>query len=451
MAIPASGVISLSTVQTEFGGANPISINEYYAGGTYVPAGTSGTYGAVPSSGTISLQNFYGTAAGYTYWYLNQTSSAGNSKGASGIDGSGNLYTANNGSSNAPTFTKVATLGAAQFSRRFTSGYYAGMATAPSGNSYISGSQGSAGFVVKYNSSGTLQWQRSVSSASGSVNIDAICVDPSENVYILGTDTNGPVTFLICFDSSGTKLWGRQISTGGAVEGRTAISYYDAGTSTGVVGLFIASTGSYNGVCAFTYSTAGTYNGGVSLGDVTRSVSNNYIGVAYASPYFAFTCLAYNAAFTTTYQTTITFDTNIGWQKELTNGGLTNYNDSIATDGSNFYTVGASPSDLNVVKFSNSGTVSSQRLVTAVTGLAASVTSDGSVLSIGVGAFGAGSFLVKAPLSMAFGSAGSRTATTSTYAAAPISQTDSIGTQTTATSAYTEAAYTSTQTLTQLT
>jgi hypothetical protein len=63
MAIPSSGPISLTDVQTEFGGANPIGINEYYAGGTYVPAGTSGTYGAVPSSGTISLQNFYGTSA----------------------------------------------------------------------------------------------------------------------------------------------------------------------------------------------------------------------------------------------------------------------------------------------------------------------------------------------------------------------------------------------------
>lgn len=63
MAIPSSGAISLSTIQTEFGGSNPISLNEYYAGGSLVPAGTSGTYGAVPSSGAISLQNFYGTTA----------------------------------------------------------------------------------------------------------------------------------------------------------------------------------------------------------------------------------------------------------------------------------------------------------------------------------------------------------------------------------------------------
>lgn len=62
MTLPSSGPLSLSDIQTEFGGSNPISLSEYYAGGAYVPAGTTGTYGAVPSSGTISIQNFYGTS-----------------------------------------------------------------------------------------------------------------------------------------------------------------------------------------------------------------------------------------------------------------------------------------------------------------------------------------------------------------------------------------------------
>lgn len=62
MTLPTSGPLSLNDIQTEFGGSNPISLNEYYAGGANVPAGTTGTYGAVPSSGAISIQNFYGTA-----------------------------------------------------------------------------------------------------------------------------------------------------------------------------------------------------------------------------------------------------------------------------------------------------------------------------------------------------------------------------------------------------
>jgi len=57
MALPASGPISLSMIQAEFGGANPISLSEYYKNGTYV---TATDYAPnVPTSGTISLSNFY--------------------------------------------------------------------------------------------------------------------------------------------------------------------------------------------------------------------------------------------------------------------------------------------------------------------------------------------------------------------------------------------------------
>lgn len=63
MAIPSSGPLSFTTIQTEFGGSNPIGLNEYYAGGGLVPSGTSGTNGPVPSSGAISVSNFYGTTA----------------------------------------------------------------------------------------------------------------------------------------------------------------------------------------------------------------------------------------------------------------------------------------------------------------------------------------------------------------------------------------------------
>jgi hypothetical protein len=63
MPLPSSGPLTLADIQTEFGGSNPISLSEYYAGGGLVPAGTTGTFGAVPSSGAISIRNFYGTSA----------------------------------------------------------------------------------------------------------------------------------------------------------------------------------------------------------------------------------------------------------------------------------------------------------------------------------------------------------------------------------------------------
>jgi hypothetical protein len=61
MAIPGTGSISFSQIQAEFGGANPISLSEYYAGGSYTIAGTSGTNGAVPGSGVVSISKYYGT------------------------------------------------------------------------------------------------------------------------------------------------------------------------------------------------------------------------------------------------------------------------------------------------------------------------------------------------------------------------------------------------------
>ena len=58
MALPSSGPISLSMIQTEFGGANPISLSEYYKNGPYVLATDYAPN--VPTSGPISLSNFYG-------------------------------------------------------------------------------------------------------------------------------------------------------------------------------------------------------------------------------------------------------------------------------------------------------------------------------------------------------------------------------------------------------
>jgi hypothetical protein len=62
MTIPSSGPLSLSDIQTEFGGSNPISLSEYYAGGANVPSGTTGDSGPIPSSGTISMGQFYGAS-----------------------------------------------------------------------------------------------------------------------------------------------------------------------------------------------------------------------------------------------------------------------------------------------------------------------------------------------------------------------------------------------------
>ena len=59
MALQASGAISLANIQTEFGGSNPIGLNEYYRNGSYVGGGAPN----VPTSGTIDFADFYGAQA----------------------------------------------------------------------------------------------------------------------------------------------------------------------------------------------------------------------------------------------------------------------------------------------------------------------------------------------------------------------------------------------------
>lgn len=58
MVLPTTGPISLANLQEEFGGTNPASIFEYYRGGPYVLNVSDNA--SIPTSGTISLSNFYG-------------------------------------------------------------------------------------------------------------------------------------------------------------------------------------------------------------------------------------------------------------------------------------------------------------------------------------------------------------------------------------------------------
>jgi hypothetical protein len=64
MAVKDSGSpLAISEIVAEFGGSTPHSLSEYYAGGGNVPSGATGQSGAIPTSGTISMSQFYGSTA----------------------------------------------------------------------------------------------------------------------------------------------------------------------------------------------------------------------------------------------------------------------------------------------------------------------------------------------------------------------------------------------------
>ena len=63
MALQASGIITLTNIQTEFGGSNPIGLSEYYRGGSNTTSNNTN----VPTGGAISMSNFYNGTSVYTY------------------------------------------------------------------------------------------------------------------------------------------------------------------------------------------------------------------------------------------------------------------------------------------------------------------------------------------------------------------------------------------------
>lgn len=80
MALQTTGPISFQDIQGEFGGSNPIAINEYYRGGGAVPISAPAGSGSfqtaplapqssvqIPTSGTIQTSMFYGTSNTVTF------------------------------------------------------------------------------------------------------------------------------------------------------------------------------------------------------------------------------------------------------------------------------------------------------------------------------------------------------------------------------------------------
>ena len=115
MALQSSGPISLANIQTTFGGANPIGLNEYYLNGAYTTG--SGATG-VPTSGQISLGSFYGkskvvsevvptaVATNFTGTYLNPF--AGGNTNYEAISGASGTNTSRTGVS---TFNNIGSQG----------------------------------------------------------------------------------------------------------------------------------------------------------------------------------------------------------------------------------------------------------------------------------------------------------------------------------------------------
>jgi len=61
MPLPSSGPMSIDMIAQEFEGPRPSELDDFYAGGPYVPSGARGNSGPIPASGRLQFSDFYGS------------------------------------------------------------------------------------------------------------------------------------------------------------------------------------------------------------------------------------------------------------------------------------------------------------------------------------------------------------------------------------------------------
>lgn len=221
------------------------SNNIYVAGKTSASGISRSLLAKYNTSGTLQWSRTLGT----------NTALHNNSWLAIDTDSSGNIYVAGETYNTAQRgiIAKYDSSGTVIWQKSVDGGPYqfSSLATTADGVSYVSGTNlsGPAGgqdiAIFKYDSSGDVVWQKNLGTASGNENPADIKIDSSGNLYLCGRASVGGVTspILIKLDSEGTILWQNQL----VVSLAAAPSYMAVDESNNVyVAGWIISGGNYN-------------------------------------------------------------------------------------------------------------------------------------------------------------------------------------------------------------
>ena len=229
MALPSSGAITLSDVNTNIGASSTAAIT---MNDTAVRLLSNGDTTTNP----VTMNGLYGKS---WVWTSNFSQSGFSTYGiySNTTDSSGNYYYMTAGSSPLVSVIKVNPVGIMQWATRLdgTSGYTmpaggtgrSSIVVAASGNIYcaIRMYSNTSPFpyyhgVVKLNSSGTVQWSSLLSSPTDYFSNMSIGVDSSENVYVLNynrinaASTSDDGACFAKYNSSGTLQWQKQLQLG---------------------------------------------------------------------------------------------------------------------------------------------------------------------------------------------------------------------------------------------
>lgn len=254
------------------------------------------TVGITQSSGTVDILLAKYDQAGALTWQRRLGTAAGTDGGyAIGLDSSENVYLAGDTritTSNVqrPYIAKYNSSGTLQWQRTYTgfqgSGLDAGftcIAVTAAGTIYAGGydntsTQLQSFAIAKMDTSGNRVWERkdNVSNTTNEV-ITGIAVDSSENVFACGSDSGTQEGYLYKLNSSGTGQWGRILSS----SGNDLVFNKVATTSTGDI--IVVGTINSGDFIAARYDTSGNLvwqrrmdTGGSISGNSVRVVGTSY-------------------------------------------------------------------------------------------------------------------------------------------------------------------------------
>lgn len=280
----------------------------------------------------------YDTGGGVS-WQRRIAGSTGNDYAyATGCDSSGNCYVTGNFLASTDMYQFVAkfnSIGTIQWQRALDgvttnpdSG--SGIAADSSGNSYVVGYTNNATnddfSIVKYNSSGVIQWQRKLTYAANDRGY-GVAVDTSGNVYVTGVSYSGTSDDIVTakYDTNGNIQWKRTLAGISSDTGRGIA--LDPSGNVYIVGYTVAADydviiAKYNnsGVIQWQRKLTGAsneYGYGISV----DSSGNSYI-----------TGTTYNGANTDSFIAKYDTNGNIQWQRKLSRSSADTISNGISTD-----------------------------------------------------------------------------------------------------------------------
>jgi hypothetical protein len=263
-----------------------------------------------------------------------------------------------------------------------------------SGNVYVVGSTGATGggqidvYVAKYNSSGVIQWQRILGNASYNDIAYSMAIDSSSNVYIVGyseVTVNLIKILVVKYNSSGTIQWQKSLvyeyGPGLGIAYGQSVSIDSSGNLLITALTFVAGGGSFD-IPIVKMDSSGAVTWQRQLG--TASTSQIGSGIAVDTAGRSNVC-GYDQG-TTPFSGVVAQYNSSGtlqWQRKLTYPTYNFLGQHITTDSSdNIYVVGWTQTPaykIFIIKYNSSGAIQWQRELNYTTNLnATGVTTDSS-------------------------------------------------------------------------